>query len=269
MSGLLLRRPAILSVSLLSGVALLLAGQAMLRSIANSPTFLVKELEARWLLQPVPGALRTGTDAPTGSRTLTQVWRYRLNPPISIFQVDLHRVAQALKGRHPTAQVEVVRRVLPNRLVAFLRPAHLVAQLKADRYYPVSEEGTLLTEGQAAPFPHFPILFVENLTGPYRAGTRFKSSSLLSSCELLAQIRRQGGVAGHGVGSLRVQKGTMTLFLDSGLEIRLNPSHLFSSWQRFMELVIEKPHLLKDSRYVDLRFEDPAIGSRQIARALR
>lgn len=235
-----------LSVSLASGVALLLAGHGILQPLFRAPRFLVSEVEVRW-----------------PEKFKLPLQRYRLLPATSIFQVDLEAVSQVLKRRYPAAEVEAVRRVLPNRLVATLVPKQVVAQIRApggDRYYPISEEGTVMAPAQSAPFSDLPILFLEGSRGPFQVGESLKDPDFVPASELLAAIRRQGGIVGHGASSIRVKNRTLSLFLDSGLEIRFAKDQLLVGWQRLGTLLNQRPDVLKRARYIDLRFDDPIIA---------
>ena len=240
------RPGTILSVSLVSGIGLLLGLQGVVRALVFHPSFLVEEVEVQWkgeVVKPMPD-------------------RYRLKPTTSIFEINLEALRRALVQRHSTAEVEVVQRILPNRVVATLRLKRGVAQVKADRYYPISEEGTVLSPGQAAPWPHLPALFLEEVKGPFRVGTEIEHPNFQVICELLSVIRRQGGIGGHGVGSLRSKGKELTLFLDSGLEIRFANHRLGEDWGRLTELVAQRPTVLNEAQYLDLRFKDPVVGGK-------
>ncbi len=237
------RRTTILSVSILSGAAFLFAAQATVKSILSAPVFQVKEIEVQW---------------PKGTGSSSS--RYRLNPPNSVFLLDLNAVASALQHRHPAAEVEMIRRILPNRLVARLRLRRPMAQIKADLYYPVAEEGLLLSGGKPTPWPHLPILFLEGLKGPWKPGQTVRHSAFEPICELLAAARRQGGIAGHGVSALKTKGSDLFLYLDSSVEIRFSRNRLEPGWQHLMELAAQRREIFDSARYVDLRFDNPAIG---------
>ncbi len=232
------------SLSLASGIFLFLMVQATAHNVVFSPLFQVRELEVRW-----PEHLKRPPD------------HYRLVPSVSIFQVDLRRVSDALRGKYPTAEVDAVRRVLPNRLVATLRTRELLAQVRSDRfYYPVSEEGVVVGTGQAAPYPNLPILYLNGLHGSLRIGNSFEDRVFWRAAELLAAIRVQGGVAGHRVGSIRSSRNELILYLDSGVEIRFAAEGLSLGWQHLADLLGQKRQILEEARYVDLRFQDPVIS---------
>ena len=232
------------SLSLASGMFVFLVVQVTAHNIVFSRLFQVQELEVRW-----PEHLKRPPD------------RYRVTPPVSIFQVDLQRVSDTLRGKYPVAQVDAVRRVLPNHLVATLRTRELLAQVRGDRYYyPVSEEGVVVGTGQAAPYPNLPIIYLDGLHGPLKIGNHFEDPIFWRASELLEAIRAQGGVAGHRVGSLRSNRNELTLYLDSGVEIRFSPERLGLGWQQLADLCMQKRQILEQARYIDLRYQDPVIS---------
>jgi hypothetical protein len=124
----------------------------------------------------------------------------------------------------------------------------------------VAEEGLLLSAGQPAPWPHLPILFLEGLQGPFRPGQTIRYPTFEPICELLVAVRRQGGIAGHRVSTLKAKGNNLFLYLDSGVEIRFSRNRLESGWQQLMELVAQRRQIFDSARYVDLRFDNPAIG---------
>ena len=242
------RLGAVFSVSLISGVALVLGVQALIRPVLSSPKFIVQQVEAVW---------------PNENRR--SVERYRLVKPMSIFDVDLEGIGRALQQQYPSAEVESVHRVLPNRVVATLKYKRAIVQVKTDRYYPISEEGIVMLQGQLGPWPDLPILYVDGFRAPLPVGALFEHPSLEWSSELLAAVRRQGGVAGHHPGSIRCKGEEITLYLDSGLEIRFVHSRFWPAWQQLIDLVAQRPEILQGAKYVDLRFEDPVIGNANTA----
>ncbi len=238
------RRGIFLSVSLLSGVGAFLVIQGIYQSIICSPRFTVREIELVW-----PRELNRPME------------RYHLHPPTSIFKVNLQAVANALSQRYPSTEINAVRRILPNRLLATVREKRAIGQVKvADRYYPVDDEGKILLSGQRAPMPHLPILFLEGSRGIYQVGEFFSHPVFLSTSKLLQGIHRQGGLASHKLNSVRSRGQDLTLVLDSGLEIRFNSDRLEAEWNRLGALTVQKPEILDRAQYIDLRFGDPVIG---------
>lgn len=240
------RRGRIFSVSLLSGVGLLFAAQGAAGSVLSLRTFQVNEVEVVWPARMHPSQ------------------RYHLRPAASIFRIDLDAVRQALQKEQPTVEIQEVRRVFPNHLVAFVRVRRMIAQVRIEKaYYPVSEDGVVTAGRGAAPLPDLPILLLDGLRGSSKAGGSIEHPSFWKAAQLLDVLQRQGGIAGHRASSIKTRGEDITLFLDSGLEIRFSTQHIESSWQQLLELMIQKPKILREARYIDLRFEDPVIARRR------
>lgn len=235
-----------LSVSFLSGVGLLFAAQATADGFLSHPVFLVREVEVRW-----PAEARPRSD------------RFRLNPPTSIFRVDLKALTVSFQRKFPTAEVEGIQRLLPNRLVATMRQRKIVGQVSVDGLYaPVSDDGIIVLPASAALHGDLPVLKLAGLRGPLRVGRSIDSSAFWKASELLATLYRDGGIAGQKVSAVRVEGDSLFVALQSGAELRFSGSGLAGGWQQLGSLVGRRPELLSQVNYVDLRFGDPVIGER-------
>ncbi len=231
------------SVSLVSGLALFLMIQSGIQAVMISPRFYVNEVELHW------------------SKKLNRpIERCRLKPGGSIFDLDLVAIEQAVQRMFPTAEVVAVRRLLPNRLVVEMNPRRVVAQLRADRYYPVSEQGVIVGEGKDAPWPHLPVLYLEEVKGRLQTGSAVSARNFDEICDLLLAVQRAGGILGRKASSVRTQKTDLVLYLDSGMEVRFNVDHLRRGWEQLTELMIQKKQMVAQAQYIDLRFEDPVIS---------
>ena len=243
-------RGLFLSVSFLSSLGVLMVAQSAADQFLLHPAFLVREVEVRWL---------------DGSRSRPA--RFRLNPPTSVFRVDLKALSNAFQRRYPAAEVENVERILPNRLRATLRARHLVGQVQAGRlYFPVSDDGVVTSAGSAGPRTGLPLLQLEGVRRSLRAGEALESPGFWKAAELLATLRRGGGVAGHRARSVRVSGQDLFLTLDSGAEVRFSVDRLPNGWQLLAGLLSQRPRGLQEANYIDLRFEDPVIGSKTVKR---
>lgn len=240
------RGALLLSVSFASGIALLVAAQGMADGFLSHPAFLVREVEVQW---PAGAPARSG--------------RFRLNPPTSIFHVDLKALTVSFQRKFPTAEVEGIRRLLPNRLVATMRQRKVLGQVTAaGSYAPVSDDGILVAPASATPRAGLPVLLLPDLKGPLRVGRSIDSPAFWKASELLATLHRDGGIAGQRVHSVRVEGDSLFVALESGTELRFSGSQLAGGWQQLGSLVGRRPGLLSQASYVDLRFEDPVIGDK-------
>lgn len=237
----------LLSASFVSGLALLMAAQSVADSFLSHPSFLVREVEVRW-----PATV--SKSAPT---------RFRLQPPLSIYRVELDALSRAFRQRYPTAEVQRVDRVLPNRVVVTLYPRQVVAQLFTGRsYYPVSDGGRVVGRGQPRPFPGFPVLQLERVAEPLSLGQDLDRFGFWKASELLSTLQRDRGIAGHRVAKLSVRDSDLLVDLEAGAQLRFSSDRLGDGWRRLWELIAHRRDLLDRAQYVDLRYDDPLIGER-------
>lgn len=241
-------RGFLLSVSFVSSLALLMTVQSAADSFLSNPAFLVKEVEVRWPKGVSPAE-------PT---------RFRLQPPVSIFGVELDALSKAFCQRYPTVEVQRVDRILPNRLVATLYPRQVVAQLFTGRkYYPVSENGHVVGRGEPHPLLPLPVLLLEKVGEPLHPGDDLNRSGFWRASELLAAIQRDKGIAGRRVVKLSVRGQDLFADLENGPQLRFSSEGLGDGWRRLWELIAHRRDLLGTQvQYVDLRYEDPVIGEK-------
>lgn len=221
----------------------MVAAQGAVDQFLSHPAFTVREVEVEW---------------PVGVQAKSN--RFRLNPPTSIFRVDLKALAISFQRKFPTAEVEGIRRLLPNRLVATMRQRKVVGQVSlSGQYSPVSDDGIILFPGSSTPRPGLPVLVLEGLTGKLRVGRSVDIPSFWKASELLATLHRDGGIAGRQVSKVQVQGDNLFVFLDTGAEVRFSGAHLAGGWQHLAGMLHRSPSLLEQVSYVDLRFGDPVI----------
>ncbi len=240
-------RGLLLSVSFFSGLALLTAAQNVTDAFLSHPAFLVREVEVRW----PPGV---SSDTPT---------RFRLQPPVSVFSVELDALSRAFRQRYPAADVERVERILPNRLVATLHPRQVVAQLFTGRkYVPVSGDGYVVGHAGTQPMSSLPVLVLERVKDPLTLGQNLDSFGFWKASELLATIHRDQGIAGRRVSRLAVRDQDLVADLEKGSQVRFSSDRLGDGWRQLWELIVRRRDLLDQVQYVDLRYENPVIVER-------
>lgn len=232
-------------MSSLSGLALLVALQSAADGLLVHPRFMVREVEVRWEGQPL------ASSEPT---------RFRISPAVSIFRVDLRALAQVFLQRYPTAEVERVERILPNRVVATLHPHPIVAQLQSGGLYvPVSEEGRVVGAGRRTAQPGLPVLLLAQARGPFRVGDDLQTAGFWKASELLASLHRDKGIAGRSVSKVQVSAEEISVQLARGPELKFSVNGLSEGWRALWELLAQRHSVLDEAKYIDLRFEDPVI----------
>lgn len=224
--------------------------------IQRSPYFWVSSVEVevepgqRWIADPRIG--------------------YRLRPPSHLLRVQLPGLAAALQREHPQLARVVVRRQLPNRLVAHVALREPVAQLRGRQYYLISAGGIVLAQGRPSPWRELPVVALGPPTAAYTAGQSCAGPELRQAVAALEQVGRARGLAGHRVTMVRVMPAApgmpsgrmVSLLLDTGLELRAGDGELGTSLARVGELLRTRGREMAQAQYVDLRFDDLVVGMR-------
>ncbi len=245
-----------MSVSVVSGLALVMAVQSAADDFLSSPLFVVREIQVAW-----PDA---GADRPD---------RFRLRPATSIFRIDLQTLSRAFQRRYPTVEVQEIRRLLPNRLVAQMRPRQVIAQMiSGGRCFSVSDDGVIVSRGQPAPIRGLPLLALDGQkrgSPQLQIGRSVADPDFWKAATVLTGWRRSRAVAGRPVKGVQVDGADLNLLLEEGPEIRFASDRLAEGWRRLAELIARKSDVLETAGYVDLRFEDPVIGAKKKGKGTR
>lgn len=249
------RQAVPLAVKTLAGVAVvgMLVSAGLAAFITWSPYFRVSAIEIRlepgqrWIADPRIG--------------------YRLHPPVHIFRADLPALAQAIRRDHPQLASVIVRRELPNRIVAQVNLREPVGQVRARRYYLVGADGIVLAPGASTAWEGLPVLLVGSRAAAYQPGQSCASPEFLQAVSVLGDIRRSQALGRHRISAIRIgdtaaEGRTVTVVLDNGLELRAAPGDLSPRLARLGELFRSRRPEVEHAQYVDLRFDDLVIGMR-------
>ncbi|MBI4313378.1 MAG: hypothetical protein HY594_01035 [Candidatus Omnitrophica bacterium] len=195
---------------------------------------------------------------------------YRIPRPIHVFRADLAALAQAIRREHPQFQKVVVRRNLPNKLVAYVSLRDPIGQIRGRQYTIVSGDGIVLTPGSSTPWEGVPVLMIGSRTAAYQPGQSCDSDEFRRAATVLREVQESKALAGHKISAVRVNPASagsadsrmVTLLLENGLELRAMPGDLRPRLVRLGELLRGKPKEMGQAQYVDLRFDDLVIGLR-------
>jgi len=241
------KRSLFFGVSFLSLAAMLLTVQIAFDWISTHPLFLVKTIDAIW---------PDGVDG--------QPKQFQVHPPVSIFRLDLVDLAEAFQRRYPAIRVEEIRRILPNRLVARMRFRKVVAQMEdGGRYFMVSEDGVIVSQGQPHPLASLPIFKVRGKVPPLSIGAHLDTAFFWKALPLLSILERSGGrLAGYRVVSVQLEGDSLMVDLEGAAQLRFASDELAQCWQRLIHLFVSKPQILDQALYLDLRFDEPVVRER-------
>ena len=247
--------PVLKTMGVVAGVALLL-GVWLVVFVQRSPYFWVSAID----IQVEPGQ-RWMTDPRIG---------YRVHPPVHLLRADLRGLAAAIRREHPQFAQVVVRRELPNRLVAQVALREPIGQLRGRQYFLVDPEGTVLAPGSSTAWPGLPVIMTGSRTAAYEPGRPCHVPELRQVVAVLREVERSKALGARRVSAVRVSAAApgsaggplVILVLDNGLELRTAPGEIGPRLARLKELLNSRRRELDEAQYVDLRFDDIVVGLR-------
>ncbi|MDD5137051.1 MAG: cell division protein FtsQ/DivIB [Candidatus Omnitrophica bacterium] len=181
----------------------------------------------------------------------------------SVFSLNLRVIAQSLQKMYPDAKNISVALVLPDKLVVGLKLRKPVALVKADKLYPVDEEGVILPIADAASLKWVPVVEGIQLRPDERKAKSITSKNLEAAIALLRNIKDFKAITDCGVKAVDVKDlGNITFSLRNEIEIRMG-SQNFKERLAVLADTLKDPRLVMDRiKYIDLRFGDAVIGPR-------
>lgn len=245
--------PVMRTAGWLVGMALLVGGWTIWY-LQRSPHFWVSAIE----IQLAPGEAWVA-DPRIG---------YRLSPPVHILRADLQAVASAIHRDHPQLASVIVRRALPNRLVAHVALREPIGQLRGRQFYLTSTEGIILAPGSSTAWEGWPVLLVGSRTAAYQPGQSCGTEEFRQAVAVLQEVQRSKALGRHRASAVRVAPALpgspdsrmVTVVLDTGLELRATPGDLTPRLARLGSLMQGRSREMEQAQYVDLRFDDLVIG---------
>lgn len=185
----------------------------------------------------------------------------------NIFFIDLDALKKNVELNHPEFKDVVIRRLLPDKLVvqAILRKSF--AQLRSDRYYTVDAEGILLPDIKNFPDSKLPIIagFGRNLA---KASTsklsKFERENLNKALNLIKELSEKKELSGYKLKVVDItDPNNISFFFDGvNVEIKIGNSDFRDRLSILVTVLDQVDDDIDRFKYIDLRFEDPIIGSR-------
>lgn len=185
----------------------------------------------------------------------------------NIWKVDLGLMAERLKQQQPWLKNVRVIRQLPDTIRVSAIQRQPVAQVRIDRWYPVDREGFVLPQGTTLPDERLIQLTVDRSRSALRAGAETPDERLLAALRILSQLRRSPALASRRVTEINVSDAQSVRFvLDGETEIRCGAEEELDAQMGRLQATLRavaKQDLAV--RYIDLRFQDPVVGTRASA----
>jgi len=176
----------------------------------------------------------------------------------NLFKIPLKFAAKSIQASYADVKDVAVRIALPDRIVVDIKLRKPIALLRNNKYYPIDEEGVVLPAVAASGvMMDLPVIDGIDL----RYGRKNTSRNLKLAMELLREIRQSKFMTPYGVVSINaVDPRSMSFYLKSGLEVKIGSEH-FRDRLEALARTLKDPRLIIDRiKYIDVRFDDVAIG---------
>lgn len=184
----------------------------------------------------------------------------------NIFEIDIKGIAKSSEASYPDAKDIIVRRALPDKLIIDLNMRKPIALLSDTRYYPVDEEGFMLTNADAGSLKGLPIIAGIDIRNGARFGRNAPvgSKNLKTALDLLREMKKSRFLAEYKVNTIEAGDiNNMTFYLqDNLLEIRIGHEN-FKERLGILRKMLKNPRFALDKiKYIDLRFKDVVVAPR-------
>jgi cell division septal protein FtsQ len=176
----------------------------------------------------------------------------------NIFRIPLDVIARSVKASYADVKEAVVRIALPDRLVIDIKLRRPIAIAHNIKYYPVDEEGVVLP-AVALPEAMSELPVIDGID--LRYGRKSSPRNLKLALELLREFRQSRPMAPYGIVSINAaDPRAMSFMMKNGIEVRIG-SENFKERLDSLHKTLKDPRLIVDRvKYIDVRFEDVAIG---------
>ena len=179
----------------------------------------------------------------------------------SIFELNLKSMAQVIQNTYPDAKDVVLTLALPDKLMVSLKMRRPVALVKADKLYPVDEEGVILPITDPAALKWIPTVEGVQIRPDDRKTKFISSKNLRVAIDLLRKIKDIKLVADFGVDSVDARDlGNISFCLRSGVEIRIGSDNFKDRLMTLAKTFRDSRLIMERIKYIDLRFGDAVIG---------
>jgi cell division septal protein FtsQ len=181
----------------------------------------------------------------------------------NVFALNLKAIAQTIQNTYPDAKDISVSLALPDKLVVGLKWRKAVAIVKADKVYPVDEDGVILPVSDTVSLKWVPVVEGVRVRPEDRKKNIITSRNLKAAINLLRNIKDIKPITDYGVD--KVDAGNLNniiFYLRNGIEVRMG-SDDFGQRLEVLAKTLKDPRMMMGRiKYIDLRFGDAVIGPR-------
>lgn len=229
----------------LVGMVIFVSFKVFRNHLLSSPAFTIKTLIYTGALKPL---------------SATDIFKLKGK---NLFSVDIGHLARDLKLSYPHLAKIRVSRIIPDKIWFEAEERVAFAKVKlADRVFLCDAEATIMPLSKL-PSDLVLITGVETQVSKIRIGEVYDSSQLKTALAILKEIKNSRAITPFLVVRLEVDEPErIAFFLDNGIQVIIGNEQT-GKRLKVLSLVLNdlKPELDK-IKYIDLRFQEPAIGKR-------
>lgn len=179
----------------------------------------------------------------------------------NIFKIDLKGAKDYMLDNYPELLDLRLERAFPDSIIATIILRKPVAQLYRKRYYPVDEDGVLLSGAADQPDKKLPIINGVRVNLSRQVGKATESKRIKEALSLLKELEGSGILDRHVLVEIDVTSlRNIIFFLEDGLEVKIGREDYASRLKNLKEVLSDPKIKPEDIRYIDLRFKEPVIG---------
>jgi len=109
----------------------------------------------------------------------------------SLFKVELEQVASLIMKEHPEYKKIRIRKLFPRTVRIDIDKREVFAQIKGRQFYPVDQEGVVLSNGSSEALAGLIPIEIQPESGYWHTGYRIDNENLAAAFELIESLQRQ------------------------------------------------------------------------------
>jgi cell division septal protein FtsQ len=181
----------------------------------------------------------------------------------NIFKLDLAEIRDHMLDSYKELFDLRLNRAFPGSIVAVITLRKPVAQVHQGSYYPVDEDGVVLSGVKDSPDKELPIIRGIRSNLSKQLGKISDSKRIKNALLLIKELSSSGILNEHTLVEVDSSSSRNTIFfLEDGLEVKIGREQYASRLQSLKQVLHDPKLKAGDIRYIDLRFKEPVIGPR-------
>ncbi len=179
----------------------------------------------------------------------------------NIFTLNLAQIRAHMLEKYPELLDLRLERTFPNSVAVVITLRKPIVQFFKESYYPVDQDGIILSGAQNQPQKNLPIVHGVRLNLAKFIGQKPESRRIQKALLLLKELKTSGLLRKHTLVEIDVSSlRNVIFFLEDGLEIKIGHDNFASRLANLYDILSDPKVKPADIRYIDLRFKEPVIG---------